>query len=57
MVVCTTAWAADFETPAGISTFFYFLGSIGRKKQDFLRAGISKSVAHAVLTCTELMVQ
>jgi hypothetical protein len=31
-----TAWAIDFETPVGSSTFFsffFFLGSIGRNKQ------------------------
>jgi hypothetical protein len=35
-----TAWAEDFETPTGSSTFFsffLFLGSIGRKK--YLQAG------------------
>jgi hypothetical protein len=28
-----TVWAVDFETPVGRSTFFSFLGSIGRNKQ------------------------
>jgi hypothetical protein len=30
--VCAV-WAANFETPASNSTFFFFFGSMGRNKQ------------------------
>jgi hypothetical protein len=46
-----TAWAADFETPLGSSTFLSFfslaaLAEINNKKS--LQTGLSKSTVHTV---------